>query len=297
MPTLSNRGRSSLREFLLGQFAGRFAAHLARTFLEEETAFGFDTAHQGIQDHDRAPQVNFIGVTRPAVAEMKDHGRFILADLSGKRHDLIGRYAGFFLGPLRRVGLHEILQFGQTLHPAVHVLAVVEAFLENDVDQGVVEGQVRARTNHPVPVRLGGRHRHARVDVGQLGAVFEGLGQVVDLLDRNGFENVAAVKDDMLGVLVIDAHLRVGVTEKRAAGGVDRALAKGVMGEVVGRADRFQKGFAHVGGELGPFPEDDAVPAVFVDDVFKFVGDIIEGLVPADFAPLAGTAFAVPNHR
>ncbi len=52
-----------------------------------------------------------------------------------------------------------------------------------------------------------------------------------------------------------------------------------------------------MGGELGPFPEDDALSAVFVDDVFKFVGDIIEGLVPADFAPLAGTAFAVPNHR
>ncbi len=239
MPTLSNRSKVELREFLLRELAGRFAAHLARTLLDEETAFGLDTAHQRIQDHDRAPLVNFVGVTRPAVAEMKDHGRFIPADLPGKRHDLIGRYAGFFLGPLRRVGLDEILQFRQTLHPAVHVLAVVEAFLENDVDQGVVEGQVRARTNHPVPVRLGGRHRHARVDVGQLGPVFERLGEVVDLLDRNGFENVAAVKDDMLGVLVIDTQLRIGVAEKRAAGGVDRALAKGVMREVVGRADRF----------------------------------------------------------
>ena len=139
------------------------------------------------------------------------------------------------------VGLHEILQLVQAEHPLLDVPGVVEPLLEDHVHEGVVQRQVGAGPDHPVAVGLGGGDGDARVDVGQLGAGCHGVHEAIDLFDRDGLEKVAAVHDDVLAVLVVDPHLGVGVPEKRAAGRVDRALAQGVVGEVVGRADGFQK--------------------------------------------------------
>jgi hypothetical protein len=105
------------------------------------------------------------------------------------------------------------------------------------VHQGVIEGQVGTRTNHPVTVCLGGGNRDTGVDVGHLGPLFHGRHQVVDLFDRDGFEDIAAIEHDVPGIAVIDADLSVGIPEKRTAGRVDRPLAQGIVGEMVGRTD------------------------------------------------------------
>jgi hypothetical protein len=114
---------------------------------------------------------------------------------------------------------------------------------------------------------LGGRDRHARIDVGKLGAVLQGVHHVVDLFDGDGFKEVAAIKHHVLGILVVDTHLCIGVPEEGTASGVDRALAERIVGEVVGRADGFQESFAHVGGQLGSLAKGHGVSPVFVDDL------------------------------
>ena len=55
------------------------------------------------------------------------------------------------------------------------------------------------------------------------------------------FEDVAAIQDDVSGVGVVHAHLGVGVARQAAEGRVHRALAQGVMGEVVGEPRAFMK--------------------------------------------------------
>ncbi len=150
--------------------------------------------------------------------------------------------------------------------------------------------------DHPVAVGLGGGDADPGVDISELGALFHGPEQVVDGLDLQGFEDIAAVEHDIAGVGVVHPHLGVGVARQAAEGRVHRALAQGVVGEVVGRAQGLHEGLADVGVEVGALPEDDALGAVLLDDLLEFVGDKFEGLVPGGPPPLAGAPGAGPDH-
>ena len=66
---------------------------------------------------------------------------------------------------------------------------------------------------------------------------------------------------------------------------------------MVGAFDGFQKGLAYVGGQLGPLAQDNTMTAVLFDDRLQFIGHIIQGFIPADLAPLTGSALAIPDHR
>ena len=160
----------------------------------------------------------------------------------------------------------------------------------------VVQRQVGPRADHPEAAGLGGRDGHARVDVGHLGPGGHGLQEVVDLLHGDGFEQVAAIHHDMLGVLVIDPDLGVGVAEQRAAGRVDRTFAQGVVGEVVRGANGLEKGLAHVRGEVGSLGEGHAVAAVLFDDGLQLVGNVVQRFVPGGLAPLTRAAFTGADH-
>jgi hypothetical protein len=92
------------------------------------------------------------------------------------------------------------------------------------MDERVIERQVGSRTDHPVPVSLGGCCGDPGIDIGQFCAVFEGMHPVVDFLDRYGFENISSVKHNVLGVFVIHGHLGARIAEQGAAGGVDGPL-------------------------------------------------------------------------
>ncbi len=113
-----------VREFLLHELTGRFAAGLARAFLEEETAFGLDAAHEEFKIMIERRMVNFVGVTAPRGSrnERSPDG-LSLADLAGKRHDFVGRYTGFLFGPLAVCRAARNPAVPPALHPAVHVLA------------------------------------------------------------------------------------------------------------------------------------------------------------------------------
>ena len=67
-----------------------------------------------------------------------------------------------------------------------------------------------------------------------------------------------------------------------------RAFAQGVVGEMVGGADGLHKGLADVGVEIGALPEDQALPAVLLDDLLESVGHIIQGFVPGGLSPFPG---------
>ena len=107
-------------------------------------------------------------------------GQKLTEGLGAGANPQIGRDAGLVLRPFRRVGPHEILKLGQAFHPAIHKGAVVETLIENDVHQGIVKRQVGARSNHPVAVGLGGRNRNTRIDIGHLGAFFQGQQNTFD---------------------------------------------------------------------------------------------------------------------
>jgi len=89
--------------------------------------------------------------------------------------------------------MDKILEFGQPVDPTIDKGRVKETFFEDHMDQGVVEGQIGARADHPVAMGLGGRDRDAGVDIGHAASVFQGIHEVVDLFDRDGFKDVAAV--------------------------------------------------------------------------------------------------------
>ena len=199
VPTRSRRGPSAGWELLLGQLAWGFAADLSRPFLEEQAALGLDVAHQHVQHQDRAAQVDFVAQVGAPVAVVEDDRGLVRADLAGEGDDLGGGDAGFLLGPLRRGVAHELLELVEPEHPPLDEGGVVEALLEDDVDETVGERQVGRGPDHPVAAGLGGGHGDAGVDVGQLGAVGERLHQLVDLADRHGLEDVAPEEHDVPG--------------------------------------------------------------------------------------------------
>jgi hypothetical protein len=60
---------------------------------------------------------------------------------------------------------------------------------------------------------LGDCDRHPRIDVGELGSLFQGPGQGIDRFDLNGFESIAALHHNMFGIPVIHAHLGIRITQ------------------------------------------------------------------------------------
>ena len=67
-----------------------------------------------------------------------------------------------------------------------------------------------------------------------------------------------------------------------------RAFAQGVVGEMVGGADGLHEGLADVGIEIGALPENHALPAVLLDDLFEPVAYVSKGLVPGGLFPFPG---------
>ena len=297
VPDLVETRHVDFRELLLHQLARRLATRFAGTFFKEDPTLGLNGTHQGVEHEDGSSEVNLIGVAGATITVMKSHRRPVLGQFPGQGHDLRGRNPGLCFRPLGSIGCDEILKLGQAMHPSVHKCGIVKPFVQDDVHQCIIEGQVGTRADHPVAMRLGGGDRDAGVDVGHFGPIFHGRHQVVDLFDRNGLEDIAAIQHDMPGVAVINADLAVGKAEKRAAGRIDRPLAQSVMGEMIGRADSLQKSFAHMGSQLGPFTQYDTVATVLVDDRFQLVAHIVQGLVPTGLAPVSRTPFTDTDHR
>ncbi len=211
-------------------------------FFDEHPALGFDAAHQSVQHHDGAPQVDFVGMAGSAVAVMEDDRWFGLVELLGQLHDFHGGNSGFRLGPLRGVRIDEGAQRIEALHPAIHIFHVVEVMLaDDDMHQGVVQGQVRSRPDHQVAVGLRCGDAHPRVDVGEPGTLFHRIQERVHRLDFHALENIPAVQHHVPRVAPVGVDLGVRVSDQRAAGGIDGSLADGIVREIIRRTDRFHE--------------------------------------------------------
>ena len=84
--------------------------------------------------------------------------------------------------------------------------------------------------------------------------------QVVDLLDIDGFENVAGLQDHVPGVLKIVDQVFAPETEKGQGGVLDVAGAGDVMVAVVGRTQTAHKGQVQVPERAAAVREKDARP-------------------------------------
>ena len=85
-----------------------------RPFLKNRPPGSFQAPHQGIQDDNGAPQIDFIGMMGAAIAVMEDHGGFIGRHFTGQINYFLGGKARLLLGPLRSIRFHEFL-----LRPAI----------------------------------------------------------------------------------------------------------------------------------------------------------------------------------
>jgi len=165
----------------------------------------------------------------------------------------------------------------------LYVVAVVEVFLDEDVDPGEQERQVGAGLDGQPAVGLGGGGGEARVHHHQLRPAPQGFGEVLQLGVVGVLADVVADQDDVACVRPVHR----GVAPDRAAEGpltgglpgrdADRDRRLGDVGGAPGSGQVLgEPGLAAAVGEEG-----DALRPVLLPDRAHALGDEVEGLVPA----------------
>ena len=188
----------------------------------------------------------------------------------------------------------------QTLEAGVVGVAVDEGgvpqpALDDHVEHGEHDGQVRAGLRLQHLVCRGSQVEVQRVDADDLGAAVAG---VVDLAQagRNGKRRLLSPEDEEVGVVVVAAgHAAVG-----------HALHDGARHEALGGAHAhlgahaMRQALGHVVGEApaGRLPADEAhrPRPVLSHGLLDLAGQLSECVVPAHALPLALTALANTAH-
>ncbi len=193
----------------------------------------------------------------------------------------------FGRGPARHLFLHLV----HTVDAGANELLVFPAVLEDVPEHAPDKGDVGARTQGEVHVRLGGGAGAARVDHQDLAAVALFGQQDVLHGDRVGLRRVGADKHDRLAVMhVVQAvgHGAVapGVGYTCDRGGVaDARLMIHVVGAPQGR--HLAKQISLLVGVLGGAEPVDAVGAGLLAQTQHLIAHLFDGLIPADALPLA----------
>ena len=225
-------------------------------------------------------------------AHAPDHaaGAVVGQQLGGIVHLLFveaGHPLHFGRGPARHLFLHLV----HAVDAGADELLVFPAVLEDVPEHAPDKGDVGARTQGEVHVRLGGGAGATRVDHQDLAAV--ALFRQQDVLhgDRVGLRRVGADKHDRLAVVhVVQAvgHGAVapGVGDASHRGGVaDARLMIHVVGAPQGRHLAKQVGL--LVGVLGRAEPVDAVGAGLLAQAQHLIAHLFDGLIPTDALPLA----------
>ncbi len=285
----------------LGQLGAQAVQGFGSGFLgvlgHDQPARGLDGPQQGVQDEGGAAGVEGLVVAGHHPAGVEDDLGRVLGQLAHEGQYLRGRYAGLLGGPLGGVGLDELPELLQAIHPLAHEGLVVDFLLEHLVDEGQVEGVFGVGPDLEKTGGLGGGEGGARVDIGAVRALAQGLDELLGLLDLQGLYHVAAIEDEVAGVLDVQGRALAPPAKEGAGGVVGVAAAGAVMIEVVGRTQGLQEGLGQVVEGAAAVGEDHALAAVLGYDILKLLGYVVQGLVPGGRAPLAAAPGAAADER
>ncbi len=279
------------------QLLQALAAHVAGLVGDGQAALGPDGAEQGVDDVRSATDVERIVVAGHHPAGVPDDARRGLGQLAGQRGDGGGGHAGFAFRPLRGARGHVRGQRVQVLHVRFDVGLVVQALVDQHVDDGQVEGQVAAGAHHVEIVGLARGVGGANVHHAELAALFQAVQHRIGLGHVDGFKDVAGLQDEMLAVAVVVDHFFAADAHHRLGGVLHVARAGAVVVAVVGRSQAAHERLVQVHEGAAPVGPLHAAAAVFGGDGLQLAGHVVQGFVPRGFAPLALAAFAHADQR
>ena len=215
-----------------------------------------------------------------AIAVMKDDRGLFPADLTNHIHQFRGGDTGFRFCPLRGKGLNKIPKLPKASCPSIYIGFIIQSFLEDNVNQGIIKRQIRTGPYHPISIGLRCRHRHSGVDIGQLGPIFLCLAESLGALHLQRLIKIPAIQHHVAGILVIYANLRIGVAKKRPGGGIDRSFAERIVGKMIGGTQRLHEGFTHMCGQISPLSHCNAFRSMDLHNRFQFFRHIVQCLIP-----------------
>ncbi|OPY08390.1 MAG: hypothetical protein A4E67_00985 [Syntrophaceae bacterium PtaB.Bin038] len=201
--------------------------------------------------------------------------------------DEVGRHPGDAGDLLGRVLFYVGRKLVEAVGPFLHELPVIQALLDDHVEEAQGERRIRAGPKLQPVLRLPGQVDAPRVDDDDLGAVLDLLHEhAADLTLLVGGGDVAAPEDDELALVVQVRHgvEAAGVHARNLPGRVADILGGDDVGgtEEIGQADLDEVieplGHAHAEG--------DPLGAVLFLDLEKALGDRLQGLIPRDAGPL-----------
>ena len=285
-------GTASARVGLVGT-----AARVAR--LAEVRAHG-PHGHEQLRD-----VVGAVAASQGVVVHQ--HDRMVAADGLGEPHDVIDRRPAQSAGPRGGLGHAVIGTFqvsaevlvgggvgGHRLGVEAHAVGVQKVEIGHILGEHLVahaqhEGSIGAgQHGNPAGIEVGRRRVVGGADVDELHAGILGLVEVVHRGAARRPGGIAAHEHDGLGVLVVEAVVELpqilgGQPQRPQVEGVGAGRAG--VGQTHMTAQLVQD-LAH-GQGLGADHRRGTEVAV---DALGFLGDVAEGLVPADLLPFIGAA-------
>ena len=176
---------------------------------------------------------------------------------------------------------------------------VDEAVANDDVEQGVVHGDVGAGAALEMHVGPAGEFDGARVGDDEFGAAADG-GLHLEGGDGVGLGGVGAgdVDDVVFGDLVERVGEGAGADAEAEGGDGGGVAEAGAVVDVVGAEDdagEFLEEVVVLVEALGGAVDGEGVGAVGVADLGEAAGDVVEGFVPGGAAPAAGASLAGAN--
>jgi len=178
-------------------------ADVARFADQWHAAFSAEGTEQGVDDISGATNIERILIAGRHPAGMPDHRPLGGGQLAHELAQFGGIDAGFSLRPFRGVRFDELLQFAQTLNVATGVFFVEKSLIQQFVDDRQVKGVIGAGPHLEVAGCFGSGDGRPDVDDRQFATIFQGIHEVVDLLDIDRLEDVAQLQHHVLGVFQV----------------------------------------------------------------------------------------------
>ena len=253
------------------------------------TAGDADVAEHQLQDTHGAD----VGVTDRVLRlahTPDDGGRLILGHhLGNPQHFGLGN-AGHVLDLVRGPFHDFFLDLVDAVHAGLQVLLVFPAVLEDMIEQAPDERDVGARADAAIHVGLGGGTGKARIDDGDLAAIFLGMQQV----QHRHRVRLGSIRTDVQRCLRV-LHVVVGVGHRAVTPGIGdagnrgRVADAGLMVHVV-RAEEGHELAHQVGLLVAVLRRADPVGrirAAFLADRQQLFRDFVERLFPGDLLVFA----------
>ncbi len=218
-------------------------------------------------------------------------------DLGDELAQFAGGNARMRLLPLGRRVPDRLPQRVHAGHEAGNEALVISLALQDLMDYREVQRVVALRSHLPIAGGLARRDRRARIDVGATHPPRHRGHKHLGLLDHQRFDDVTAVKHQVLAVRVIEYEPGDAEAVQRTHGVMDIAGASGIVVEVVRRPQRLDERLGQVHKGAPAIGQRDPPGAEDIDRLPQLLGDVVQRLVPGRPPPLATATLAGADQR